>query len=179
MRSIIISPLSFNQQKKVLFLEDQKKIIETHLIDDIDAFFAYHVTNKLTSDSIGIKVGAACAAPDLFDLTITGKGCHASTPHLGKNPNLIAANIILAFEDLYQQLKEKNPFIVITTTSIISQGAYNVIPNQLMIKGTARSLTNVERDILKEKMTSIVNEIALFNEVDIQFNFYYAYDPVF
>ena len=156
-----------------------KKIIETHLIDDIDAFFAYHVTNKLTSDSIGIKVGAACAAPDLFDLTITGKGCHASTPHLGKNPNLIAANIILAFEDLYQQLKEKNPFIVITTTSIISQGAYNVIPNQLMIKGTARSLTNVERDILKEKMTSIVNEIALFNEVDIQFNFYYAYDPVF
>ena len=40
-------------------------------------------------------------------LTITGKGCHASTPHLGKNPNLIAANIILAFEDLYQQLKEK------------------------------------------------------------------------
>lgn len=68
---------------------------------------------------------------------------------------------------------------MITTTSIISQGAYNVIPNQLMIKGTARSLTNVERDILKEKMTSIVNEIALFNEVDIQFNFYYAYDPVF
>ena len=156
-----------------------KKMIATHLLDDTDAFFAYHVTNKLESDSIGIKVGAACAAPDLFDLTIIGKGCHASTPDLGKNPNLIAAKIILAFENLYQQLKEKNPLIVITTTSILSQGAYNVIPNQLIIKGTARSLTNTERDLLKKKMTSIVNEIAFLNDVDIQFNFYYAYDPVF
>ncbi|MFR7881532.1 MAG: peptidase dimerization domain-containing protein [Christensenellales bacterium] len=44
---------------------------------------------------------------------MTGKGCHASTPHLGKNPNLIAANIILVFRRLISTIKRKNPFIVI------------------------------------------------------------------
>ena len=155
------------------------KIIKTGTLGKIDAFFAYHVTNKLYSDTIGIKVGDACAAPDLFDLTITGKGCHASTPHLGKNPNLVAAKIVLAFEKLYQELKKEDPFLVITTTTMSSDGAYNVIPNQLIIKGTARSLTNVKRDMLKQKMSSIVDEIALLNDVTIQFNFHYAYNPVF
>ena len=112
MRSIIISPLSFPAEEGPL-PGGSKKIIETHLIDDIDAFFAYHVTNKLTSDSIGIKVGAACAAPDLFDLTITGKGLHVRRLTLERGE--------VDIDGTFDELKYSDPHTMNDTKSFLGR----------------------------------------------------------
>ncbi len=155
------------------------KIIESNVLKNIDAFYAYHVTNKLYSNTAGIKVGPSTAAPDLFDIIVHGKGCHASTPYLGINPNIIASKIVLELNDLYQNLLKTNPFIVISTTTITSNGAYNIIPESTHIKGTARSFTNEERNNLKISMQEIIDKIATEYNVQIQFLFHFAYDPVF
>lgn len=157
----------------------EENVLNNNVLNNIDAFFAYHVSNKYETGTIAIKPCEATAAPDLFDITIHGIGCHASTPKLGINPNIIGSEIVLELDKLYQNLLKENPFIVITTTTISSNGAYNIIPDSLLIKGTARSFTNDERNYLNRSMKDIIDSIANKYNVKIDFNFYYAYDPVF
>ena len=154
------------------------KILEENVLNNIDAFYAYHVSNNYETGEVAIKTGSASAAPDLFDITIYGKGCHASTPNMGINPNIIASHLVLELEKLYKELLKDNPFLVITTTTISSNGAYNIIPDTALIKGTARSFTNEERNMLNKSMQDVVNYISNIYNVKIDFNFHYAYDPV-
>ncbi len=155
------------------------KVIETNELQNIDAFFAYHVTNKYNTNTAAIKIGPATSAPDLFDIIIHGKGCHGSTPKLGINPNIIASKIVISLNNLYENLLKTNPFVVISTTTISSNGAYNIIPDTAYIKGTARSFTNEERNNLKNQMQEIINSISKEYNIIIEFKFHFAYDPVY
>ena len=154
------------------------KILEENVLENIDAFYAYHVSNKYKTGEVAIKTDSAAAAPDLYDVVVHGVGCHASTPSMGVNPNLIISHLVLELDKLYKNLLANNPFLVITTTTISSNGAYNIIPDTAMIKGTARSFTNEERNMLKNEMGNVVNSISNIYNVKIDFNFHYAYDPV-
>ena len=154
------------------------KILEENVLENIDAFYAYHVSNKYKTGEVAIKTDSAAAAPDLYDVVVHGVGCHASTPSMGVNPNLIISHLVLELDKLYKKLLANNPFLVITTTTISSNGAYNIIPDTAMIKGTARSFTNEERNMLKNEMGNVVNSISNIYNVKIDFNFHYAYDPV-
>ncbi len=154
------------------------KILEENVLENIDAFYAYHVSNKYKTGEVAIKTDSAAAAPDLYDVVVHGVGCHASTPSMGVNPNLIISHLVLELDKLYKKLLANNPFLVITTTTISSNGAYNIIPDTAMIKGTARSFTNEERNMLKNEMENVVNSISNIYNVKIDFNFHYAYNPV-
>lgn len=154
------------------------KVIEDKHLSNIDAFFAYHVTNKLYTGTAGIKIGSATAAPDLFDIVINGKGCHASTPQMGINPNVIASRVVTELNNLYKTIIKINPNQVITCTTISSNGAYNIIPDKAIIKGTARSFTNDERHTINKLMKDVIDNIAKEENIKIDFTFHYAYDPV-
>ena len=80
---------------------------EHELLKKADAFFAYHVSPKLYVGQMGIKENEACAAPDLWELELTGVGCHASTPENGRNPILAGSEIALKLEEFYQEFKKK------------------------------------------------------------------------
>ena len=146
-------------------------------LHDVSFFYAFHVTNRLPSGVIGIKLNEACAAPDLWELEITGKGSHAATPSLGHSPILPAAEIALEFEKLEASLMPSNT--VISTTYINSGVSMNVICDQAHLKGTARSFSQTERDFLKTKMTEIADRIAEKYHTTAKFCFHYAYDPVY
>lgn len=146
-------------------------------LSDVQMFFAFHVTNKLSTGQIGIKQENACAAPDLWECKIQGKGCHGSTPHLGVSPILPTAQIILRFQALYDSIP--NPNTVISTTYIHSGVSMNVICEDAYLKGTARSFSKEERDFLATKMEKIVQEECEKVGARGCFVFHYAYDPVY
>lgn len=154
------------------------QIIKTGLLDDIDMFFAFHVTNKLNEGQCGIKPGPACAAPDLFDVKIHGQGCHASAPQNGVNPIIAASYVIQRFQALADQVKKEDPYTVITTASISAGTVYNIIVDDCFLKGTARSFTDEMRKRLDCEMTKIVHDTCLEFKAQGEFQFHYAYDPV-
>lgn len=152
-------------------------IIKEYDLSNVKFFFAYHVTNKLFTGQIGIKAHEACAAPDLWELEIVGKGCHASTPHLGKNPIIPASIIVEKFQELHNKLKDNH--IVISTTFIQSGVSMNIITDKCLLKGTARSFTKEQRDYLNSQMYQIIEETCKTYKVEFKFSFHYAYDPVY
>lgn len=143
----------------------------------VDYFFAYHVTNKLYVGEIGIKPKEACASPDLWECSIKGRGCHGSTPELGASPILPAARIIEEFQKLHNLKKDK--FTIVSTTYMKAGVSMNIIPDTSELKGTARSFTNDERDELNNEMTNIVQSVCKEFNVEGDFRFHYAYDPVY
>lgn len=154
-------------------------VIDTKLIDNVKDFYAYHVTNSIPSFNIGIKQDEVCAAPDLWELNIKGKGCHAASPQMGINPIMIASEISLEFNKFYLNEKVKNENIVITTTYLHSGVSMNIVPECAIMKGTARSMNNSTRDYFKASLTDIANRIANKYNASCEFIFHYAYDPVY
>lgn len=153
------------------------KLVDNELLQNVDNFFAFHVTNKLYSGTLGIKYGEAFASPDLFEGEIEGIGCHAATPSLGKNPILPLSEIIIEFNNLYKAMLDKN--VVITTTQAICGTAKNIIAPRAFFSGTARSFNKETRDYLNKEMTSIVKNILDKYRVQGRFEFQYAYDAVY
>ncbi len=155
------------------------KLLDHPFLSQAESFFAYHVTNKQYSKHVAIKYGEACAAPDLWELEINGKGCHAASPHLGVNPILIGTEIVKEFNEFYQKLLNENKKVVITTTYFHSGVSMNIIPDKTIIKGTARSFNTETRKLLHTTLNDIASKIAKKYDAEANFNFLYAYDPVF
>ena len=75
-------------------------MIDEGVLDDpnVDAAFALHVAPNLPSGSIWTQGGALMASADVLDITVTGKGGHASTPYLANDPMPVAAEIVQALQ---------------------------------------------------------------------------------
>ena len=152
-------------------------IIQTGLLDDVNMFFAFHVTNKLYTNQIGVKPREACSAPDQWVCEIEGIGCHASTPHLGANPIMPMALIIDRFQKLYDSIEEPN--VVIATTYVNAGVSLNIIPSKAILKGTARSFSENMRKYLKKEMTKIAEETAKEYHTHANFDFQFAYNSLY
>ncbi len=147
-------------------------------LQEIDAFFAYHVSPSIPLGQIGIKVGEACAAPDLWELELTGVGCHASKPENGKNPILAGSEIALELEKFYQEYKKKEQ-IVISTTYFNAGVSMNIIKDKAYLKGTARSFSDQTRQYLHSQMDKIIASVCQKYGINYNFMFHYAYPPVY
>lgn len=122
----------------------------------VDAALALHVEPLEKCGFIQIKDDAVMASPDDFEIEIIGKGGHGATPHDCIDPIFIAAKII----ELYNQIPAKyfsaQVPCVVSICSINGGNCSNVIPDNVQLLGTARSLDENTR----EKLICILKEIA-------------------
>ena len=148
------------------------------ILKKVNEFYAFHVSPTLEVGKIGIKIGEACAAPDLWELELTGLGCHASRPENGRNPILGGAEIVLQFERFYQDIKQSKN-IVLSTTYFNSGVSMNIIKDKAYLKGTARSFNEMDRKYLATEMENIISKCCNLYKLDYKFDFHYAYPPLF
>ncbi|MDA3954063.1 MAG: M20 family metallopeptidase [Bacteroidales bacterium] len=138
-----------------------KQMIEEGILENPAPEFilGQHVYPELTYGKVGFKKGVYMASSDELYLTIKGKGGHAALPEKITNTVLIASQIILAL----QQVKELSPNNIPTILSIgkvIANGATNVIPNEVNLEGTFRTMDENWRKIAHKKITDIAKSIA-------------------
>lgn len=127
----------------------QKIVKEGHL-DDVDIIFGIHVWHELPAGTIGTRKGPMMASADDFIVTIKGKGGHAAAPHQAIDPTAVLADIYNALQKLIS--REIDPFAnaVLTAPMMDGSTAFNVIPPQVTLKGTFRTMNpEVRRHIIK------------------------------
>ncbi|MEO6883996.1 MAG: M20 family metallopeptidase [Bacteroidia bacterium] len=121
--------------------------------------FAQHVFPSMETGKVGFKKGMYMASTDEIYLTVKGKGGHAAMPKEYNNPLLIASRILIALEAEFKN--EKNNFpTVLAFGKIIGNGATNVIPAEVKIEGTFRTMDEKWRSEVHEKIKFIVQKIA-------------------
>ena len=122
-----------------------------------------HVFPDLQAGHVGMRGGMYMASADEIYMTINGKGGHAALPKGQCNPLLVASEVLLEFEKLIADREEQDVKTVLAFGFIEGQGATNVIPNQVHLKGTFRSLNEDWRFKAHKLMHDVVNDICKNN----------------
>jgi amidohydrolase len=123
---------------------------------EVNVIFGQHVFPDLPFGKAGFKKGQYMASCDEIYMTIKGVGGHGAMPHRCVDPILISAHLIIALQQVVS--RTINPIIpaVLTIGKITSDGgATNIIPDQVFLKGTFRTLDEKERFAAHEKIKKI------------------------
>ena len=120
-----------------------------------------HVHPPLEAGKVGLKGGIYMASSDELYLTIKGKGGHGAMPQECIDPILIAAHIITALQQIVSRNADPSVPTVLTLGKINSKGgATNVIPDEVRIEGTFRTLNETWRNEAKRRMKKMAEGIA-------------------
>lgn len=111
-------------------------------------------------NQIGIVPGVAMAGADFFDITITGKGSHAARPSDSHDPILATSALVQALQSIVSRNLNPQDSAVVSVTQFHSGSAYNVIPGEATIAGTARMFTDEVRAQIRERITEIAKSVA-------------------
>ena len=154
---------------KLIFQPGEEKLpggasilIEKGVLKDVDLIIAQHVYPDLPCGEVGFHAGEFMASCDEINITIKGKGGHAAKIKERSNTTVAAAKLLCAISELsseFNKEERKNP-IIIAFGSFIADGTYNVIPNEVTLKGTMRTFDESDRKIVKNKIKEFCAEVA-------------------
>ncbi|OCA97467.1 amidohydrolase [Clostridium beijerinckii] len=137
-----------------------KKILETGVLDDVDAIFGIHNVSDSEVGVMGIKTGAMTAAVDRFEINITGIGSHAAKPEKGIDPIIIASNIVTSLQTIISRNIGPTEKALLSVTHIEGGNTWNVIPESAYLEGTVRTLDENIRQLIAKRMNEMVSGIA-------------------
>ena len=106
-----------------------------------DAAFALHIMPNAPHGTIGGRSGTLLAAADMIEITVTGRGGHASMPHDTRDPVPVACEIVLALQTMVTRRFDAAEAVVVTITQLDAGSAHNIVPDLACLKGTMRTLT--------------------------------------
>ena len=124
------------------------------------SLFGQHVAPQIPVGKIGFRPGIYMASADEIYLTVKGKGGHAAMPDNIIDPVLITSHIIVALQQVVS--RNANPKIptVLSFGKIVAEGATNVIPNEVHVAGTFRTLNEEWRVEAKRRIKKLASGIA-------------------
>ncbi len=133
------------------------------------AIFGLHVHPQLETGKFSFRGGLSMASADELYFTIKGKGGHAAAPHLTDDTVLIASHLVVALQEVIS--RNRNPLTpsVLSITSIQGGHTTNVIPGEVKLMGTFRSLDENWRwkahELIKRVATGLVRSMC--GDVDV------------
>ncbi|GAY77428.1 amidohydrolase [Sporolactobacillus inulinus] len=171
--SILGATLLLNERKaelegtvKVIFQPAEEngngalKVLETGVLDDVQAIFGMHDMPHLPTGTIGIKPGPLMAAVDKFTIDVEGIGTHAAAPEKGIDSIVVASHIITALQTIVARNVSPLNNAVISVTRLEAGNTWNVLPQTAQMEGTVRTFQEHVRDGIPAKMQRVVEGVA-------------------
>ena len=136
----------------------------------VDAVLGLHLWTPVPVGIVSVAAGPVFASADGLVLRVRGRGGHGAMPHLSVDPIVVAAQIIVASQTLVS--REISPFhpAVLTFGTIAGGTAFNIIADQVELKGTLRAYDAGDREYLRRRIGELAREVAagLRAEVDYE-----------
>ena len=139
-----------------------KAMVEDRLFERFpcDAIFGMHNWPGLPAGKFSIRPGGMMAGGAFFDVTVTGKGAHGAKPESGIDPVLVASHIVTALQSIVSRNVRPSDTAVLSVTQIHGGDAYNVIPQQAVIRGTARAFSTETLSLIETNTRRIAGNVA-------------------
>lgn len=124
------------------------------------AIFALHGTPSLPLGTVGLRRGAMMAASRYFTITVAGRGAHAAMPHKGVDCVLAASHIVCAAHSIISRNINPMEAALISIPGFSASRAANVLPAEVVLRGTLRALSNETRDFLEKRLRDVAVHTA-------------------
>jgi amidohydrolase len=156
-----------------------KSIVESGLLDDLDAVFGIHVFPTMPTGTISYRSGYAMAGRTFFKLKIQGTGGHGSSPHMANDSIVAGAHFVTAIQTVIS--RRLNPFDVgvITIGSFDGKGTFNVIKDAVELEGDVRYMTVDTQKLIEKEVLRIVKGIEVEFGVTCEMTYTADYPPLY
>ncbi|MFY9211715.1 MAG: M20 aminoacylase family protein [Aestuariivita sp.] len=127
----------------------------------IQEVYGMHNWPGLPPGQFAVRDGAQMAASDFFEIIVRGRGGHAARPHLAVDTTLAASAIVMAVQSIASRNIDPLKTMVLSIGGLRSDtDTYNVIPDTVTLKGTARYLDPEVQTMLIDRLTAIAETTA-------------------
>ncbi|UVA80133.1 M20 aminoacylase family protein [Pandoraea commovens] len=143
----------------------------------IDAIYGVHNMPGIPTGRIATRVGGIMASEDNFVIRIRGKGTHAARPHMGIDPLVIGAQIVVALQTVVSRSVDPGLSAVVSCTEFITDGIRNAIPTNVEIRGDTRSYTPDVQQLIEARMRDICMGACAMHGAHCEFEYTHEFAP--
>jgi hippurate hydrolase len=142
-------------------------MVEEGLFDrfPMRAVYGMHNWPRKRLGTFAMRAGPLMGAYYIFEIVATGKGAHAAMAYTGKDPMLFAAHTINALQTIVARNLHPLAAGVVSVTQVHGGDTWNVIPQEVVLRGTVRSFEPAVQDLIEQRMKTIVAGAAAMFEM--------------
>ncbi|MBV8782482.1 MAG: amidohydrolase, partial [Phycisphaerae bacterium] len=139
------------------------------------AVFGLHGWPGLPVGKVSTRAGALLASTDSFSARFVGSGTHAAYPHMGRDPIVAAAEAVMNIQQISSRDFDPTEPVVVTVGMFHAGTATNVIPDDAIIEGTVRTLTDASKEIARQSLDRRLAGVAAANGCTVNFEWFDGY----
>lgn len=125
-----------------------------------ESMFGQHVFPFLPAGKVGFRAGMYMASADEIYITVKGKGGHAAMPELNIDPVLISSHLLVALQQIVSRHASPKVPTVLSFGRVEALGATNVIPNEVKIEGTFRTMDEKWRQEAHKRIKKLAESLC-------------------
>jgi amidohydrolase len=122
----------------------------------VERAYGLHLTSLLPVGVTAFRPGPLMASADTLDITVRGRGGHASLPHTSIDPIFAASSVVVALQQVVSRHIDPVEPAVVSICSVHAGTTYNVIPGEAALKGTVRAFSEDVRTTLERRIRQVV-----------------------
>ncbi|MGD9637389.1 MAG: M20 family metallopeptidase [Pirellulales bacterium] len=149
-----------------------ESMIEAGALDGVDAIVALHVDPTRRAGTVGVRPGVFTASCDMLRVTVKGRGGHAARPHESVDPIAAAAQLISTLYQFIPRETDSQDSVVVSFGEIHGGLNANVIPEEVVLDGTVRTLNRKVRERTLANIERIVGGVENVTGTKIKVDFY-------
>jgi hippurate hydrolase len=156
-----------------------RKMVEDGLFDlfPVESVYGMHNMPGLDLGKFAVRPGPFMAAFDIFEIKVLGHGTHAAAPHLGTDAIVAAAQIVTALQTVPSRVVDPIDTVVLSVTQIHGGDTWNVIPEDVVIRGTVRAFKPEVQDLAEATIRRIAAGVAAALNVAADVRYERRYPP--
>jgi amidohydrolase len=143
-----------------------------------DVVFGMHNWPGVPVGQFQLRAGPMMAGTNRFEITVTGRGGHAAMPHQSIDPVVAGSALVQALQTLTSRNLSPLDSAVVTVTQFHGGNAWNVIPSEVVIRGTTRAFTPETQDLLEDGMRRICDGVTAAHGCEVALRYERNYPPL-
>jgi len=154
-------------------------MIEDGLFDrfPMTAVFGLHNWPGLPVGQLAVMPGPVMAGTCAFEIAVRGHGCHAAMPQQGVDTLVVASQLTLALQTVVARNVHPCESAVVSVTQIHGGEAWNIIPDDAVLRGTIRRFTPEVQELVERAIERICSGVASAFAAQISVRFDHRYPP--
>ena len=143
----------------------------------VESVYGMHNMPGIPAGEFAIRPGPIMASFDIFEITLTGTGTHAALPQLGRDAVVAGAQLVTALQTIASRTVSPFDAAVISVTQMHSGDTWNVIPEEMVIRGTTRAFKEEIQSHMEAEIRRIADGIAATFGIDAKVHYERRYPP--
>ena len=143
----------------------------------VDAVFGLHNWPGIPVGEMAVMPGPVMAGTCALEIFVRGHGCHAAMPHQGVDAIVAGAQLVQALQTVVSRTLHPCDSAVVSITQFHAGEAWNVIPEEVVLRGTIRSFKPEVQEAIERAVERLCSGIAAANGAQISVRFDHRYPP--